>query len=649
MSHLNTATDPSEQGNTDVCWYLKANEARRAPMICDIASRLWQDQAATREGMLRAARMYGALPMMGLSPRLYRQRTLSRGRRLALNVIKSVVNTYVAMVTKDRPKVSFVTAGGDDALQRRAKRLEKFVDGTCYDQSLHQQAYQLARDSALFTFGIVKFFKDMTDPKKPRVGIERTLPWEWLFDDAESADGKPPNVMHVKFMDRRALARAYPKLANAIMHNANGGGFEDIGESVESVSMVEWCVVIEAWHLPTGGAETAVDDEDGGDDHAGRHTIAVCGVEEPLVDEPWTYHRFPAEILYRERPIQGVHGESLADELAPMQVEISRILMSIQRAQMYAVGHWLVEENSNVNTNAIDDVTASIIRYRGTPPQYHAVNTVASDVYAHLDRLWGRAFEVVGVPQMNAAGQKPAGINSGRGLLVYAEVTSTRFKPCYAEYQDFYMRVAQQIIHWAAEIAEDHPEFEVRAPGKMMDAVKWADVHMREEEYVLQMYPTNFLAEEPAAKLSQVETMMNSGIIEDRRAGRRLLNMPDLEEWSSYEDASYENTMEAARLIIEKGEYFGPIGQMDLKDALRWMQMTFLRARVNKVPQDRLDMLDRWCTEAGERIKEMDAEAAAAGGAPGGPGGQPGGFVGAVQHDAQRMAAHAAAQNMVAA
>lgn len=627
----------SDTGNTEVCWWTEDNESRRAEIVCDVAGRLWRDQASTRENMLRAARMYGSLPMMGLSPRLYRQRSMSRGRRLALNIVKSVVNTYVAMVTKDRPKVSFVTSGGDDTIQRRAKKLEKFVDGTCYDQSLHTQAYQVARDSALFTFGIVKFFKDYTNPKKPRVGIERTLPWEWLFDDQEAADGKPPNGYHVKFMDRRALAAdpKYKHLAGEIML-AGGGGFDDVGESLDQVNLVEWCVCIEAWHLPPD-SETP-----------GRHVIAVVGVDTPLVDEEWTYHRFPAEILYRERPIQGVHGESLADELGPIQVEISRMLMSIQRAQMYAVGHWLVEMNAQVNTNAIDDVQASIIRYAGTPPTYHAPQTVAGDVYSHLDRLWGRGFELVGVPQMNAAGQKPAGINSGKGLLVYAEVTSTRFKPCYAEYQDWYMRVAQQIIHLAAEIAEEHPDFTVRAPGKMMDAVKWADVHMREEEYVLAMYPTNKLADDPAARLSQVQEMMNSQMVTPDD-GRRLLDMPDIESLNSYENASYDNVMEAARRIIENGEYFGPIGQMDLKDSLRRMQMIFLKARFDNVPQERLDMLTRWLDAAAEQLKEMAQPPMPGPGlAPGGPSPQPG--MGAeIQHDVQRMRAHQAAQTLVGA
>lgn len=645
-----------EDSTVDVQWWLEENKAQRASIICDIAARIWRDQQPARDGMLRSARMYGNLPMMGLTPKLYRQRTITRGRRLSLNIIKAVVNTYTAMVTKDQPKVSFVTAGGDDELQRKAKKLEKFVDGTAYDQGLKAKSYQVVRDSALFPFGMVKFFKDYSS-KKPRVGIQRTLPWEWLFDDQESADGNPPNGYHVKFCDRRAFAdmvrrgafgeKPNPRLA-ALIEQGTTKGFDDLGESFEQVNLVEWCAVVEAWHLPPD-AQTP-----------GHHSIAVVGVDELVVDEEYKWHRFPCEALYRERPIQGVHGESLAEELAPIQVEISRLLVMIQRAQMYVVGHWLVEENSRINTNAIDDVTASIIRYAGTKPDYYTPQTVAGDVYSHLDRLWNRGFEVIGVPQMMAVGEKPAGLNSGKSIQTYADVTSTRFKPNYAEYQDWYLRVAQQVLHLAAEIEKDYPDFEVRAPGRMMEAVKWADVKLREEEYVLQMYPTNKLADDPAARLSQVQDMLNAGMLSPDD-GRRLLDMPDIESLNSYEQASYDNVMEAARQIIEEGKYFGPVYQMNLEDSIRRMQQVYLKARFDKVREDRLTMLDDWIVEAKAQLKEIKAEEAAMNPAamqqpmpmqqmqPPAPGAADPTMQERIQNDVQRMQAHEAAQQMLGA
>jgi hypothetical protein len=213
------------------------------------------------------------------------------------------------------------------------------------------------------------------------------------------------------------------------------------------------------------------------------------------------------------------------------------------------------------------------------------------------------------------------------------------------------MRLAQQTIHWAAEIAEEHPDFEVRAPGKMMEAVKWGEVHLREEEYVLQMYPTNKLADDPAARLSQVQEMLNAGMLAPDD-GRRLLDMPDIESINSYEQASYDNTMEAARRIIEDGQYFGPVYQMDLKDAIKRMQQVYLKARFDQVSPKKLDQIDQWIQEAKRQLKEIMAEEAAMNPQPPqqpgiGPGMPP--MQERIQSDLQRMQAHQAAQQMLGA
>ena len=338
----------SFQFGQDMCWWAEHNKERRAEIIYDISGRLWRDLQPCRDMMLTAARLYGNLPTLGLSPRLYRQRQVGANRRrLSLNVIKSVVDTYTSLICKDQPKISFVTSGGDWSLQRRAKLLERFTDGTFYDQDMPLQAQQVVRDSALFGIGFVKLYADENDPDDPRVGMERVLPWEVLIDDQEAAYGKPQSMYHVKFVDKRALMAEYPDRRGDIW-TAGSGLFEDLGEGFEGVSMIEWVAVVESWHLPRTTKS--------GD---GRHCISVG--QTLLEDEEWEERKFPFEALYRQRPLQGVWGQSLADELAPLQVEIARLLQLIQRSQMTAVGHWLVEENARINTNAINDVVGSII------------------------------------------------------------------------------------------------------------------------------------------------------------------------------------------------------------------------------------------------------------------------------------------------
>jgi hypothetical protein len=114
--------------------------------------------------------------------------------------------------------------------------------------------------------------------------------------------------------------------------------------------------------------------------------------------------------------------------------------------------------------------------------------------------------------------------------------------------------------------------------------------------------------------------------------------------------------MEAVTRIIERGEYFEPVGQMDLRDSIRRMQMAYLKARFDNVPQDRLDMMVRWVDAAIELQREwMAANAPPAANNNGGP--PPMGpandnsnpLAAHVANDVQRMTAHQAAQQMMGA
>ncbi len=122
--------------------------------------------------------------------------------------------------------------------------------------------------------------------------------------------------------------------------------------------------------------------------------------------------------------------------------------------------------------------------------------------------------------------------------------------------------------------------------------------------------------------------------------------MPDIEAINSYESASYDNVMEAGRRIIEDGEYFGPIGQMNLQDSLRRMQQMFLKARFDRVPQAKLDMMLRWIDDASGQIKEQMAEQQPQGQAA--PPQQPAGNS-RITNDVQRIQAHRAATQLVGA
>ena len=100
--------------------------------------------------------------------------------------------------------------------------------------------------------------------------------------------------------------------------------------------------------------------------------------------------------------------------------------------------------------------------------------------------------------------------------------------------------------------------FYVRAAGKTeMQAVRWADAGgLDDSEFVLKLYPTNALVDDPAARIQQVQDMMTAGIV-DAKAGRRLLDMPDINEFEDYENANYNLTMKILHRIFDGEDFRG--------------------------------------------------------------------------------------------
>jgi hypothetical protein len=621
-----TTSEASQYAARTARWWTAEKPLELAEKMMDVAGHIYRALQPNRLGMATATRLYNNTPILGLTPRLYRHHTpTQKMNRLTYNLVKAVIDTYTALITKDRPKVSLETSGGDWSLQRKAKLVEKFLDGIFYEIDIQELAPLIVQDSALWGMGIVKLYLD-TDGPSPRIRADRVMPLELLVDDQDAFYGKPQTMYHFKYHDRYQLMELYPDLAEQIQV-ASSSSFTDAGNYGTGqdigTQLLDQVVVVEGWHLPS---------HEGAKD--GRHTIAIGQCV--LLDEEWTRDYFPFAILYRQKPVVGIWGMGLADELAPLQVEIGRCMQTIQRSQRLSVGHWLVEQNSEFNTNQLNDVVASVFRYTGVAPTYYTAPAAQPDFYTYLWQIVQKGFESVGISQMAAQSQKPPGLNSGKALLVFADTQSQRFEVCYREYQHWFMGMARQIIDLARDASAIDPKFKVKATGsrQMMKEVRWAEANLDDEEFNLKLYPTNALADDPAARLQQVQDLMNAGVIAPDD-GKRLLDMPDLEALGSLQNSSYDNVMRAYDRIVDDGEYFGPEIYMNLPQSIQIMQQCYLKARLDDVPQDKLDMIERWMSEAKSQLDDLQKQQAAAnpaapppggpGAGPAGPGGPPGG------------------------
>lgn len=529
---------------------------------------------------VRHARLYGNLPILGLHARNYtKMEDHGRGAfpRLALNIVKNMANAATAKIAKSKPRPMFLTSDGSWSQKRRAKGLTKFIEGAFYEGGLYKLGPKIFLDAVVFGTGIMRVCEDLG-----RVRYERILPGELTVDDAEALHGEPRSYYLTRYVDRDVLKELYPDHAGAI-DKANRATASSTWTTDEGADLV---VVREAWHLPSG---PEADD--------GRHVVVIETAT--LIDEAFEDSSPPFVFLRWNERLVGFWGCGLAEELTGIQLEINKTLVKIARIlDLVATPKVFVETGSKVRHSQITNEIGAIINYTGNnPPKVVVHPSLPPELIEHLHMLYSRAYEITGISQLAAQSQKPAGLNSGVALQTYSDIETERFLVVAREYEEFFLEAARQTIRLMRRVAKEERSYLVRYAGsRMLEEIEWADVDIDEDAYVMKCYPTNALATSPAARLSQVQDLLRSQLI-DPDTAMALLDFPDLERAVSLHTAARDDVEMMLEMMIEHGIQQPPEPFMDLQLAIRMTQSAYLRARVDGVPEERLELLRTFMTD----------------------------------------------------
>jgi hypothetical protein len=227
-----------------------------------------------------------------------------------------------------------------------------------------------------------------------------------------------------------------------------------------------------------------------------------------------------------------------------------------------------------------------------------------------IERDKARAFELVGVSQLSVASKKPAGLDSGAALREYNDTEAERFVLVGQAWEDYHLEQAKQIIALAKEIAaEDGDDFDVTVETRgSLEVLKWKEVQLEDDAYVLKMMPTSSLPTTPAARQQTVMDWMQAGWIDPREA-RRLMDMPDLEASNNAEFAAAEDIENCIADILESGTYQTPEPYQDLVYGVKRFQSAYLRAKRMNVPEKRRGLLLRWMDEASAMLQQAQTAA----------------------------------------
>jgi hypothetical protein len=571
--------------NQDYYWYKAKSDVHSS--VFAFVKRLDNEQNYRQADNIRNMRLYGNYEFTAVGAHQRAEPAYATLNRLTLNVVQSMVDTVVSKIGKTKPRPYFLTDDGDFSLQRRAEKLTKFVEGQFYSTDFYDKAQQAFKDACIFGTGAVKIFRDGEEIKCERVFID-----EIMVDDTEAYYGQPRQMHQRKWIHKEVLKAKFPKYAGAIDAAASDSDKVETGRDRRG----DMLLVVESWKLPS--SKKAKD---------GKHTICISN--ETLFEDKYIKDYFPFVFFrWNTKPL-GFFGQGISEQLTGLQIEINKLLKTIQVSMhLVSVPKLYIEAGSKIVTAHLDNKIGGIIKYAGTKPEFGPLGTIPPELFTHLDRLYSRAYEIIGISQLAAQSQKPGGLDSGKALRTFNDLESERFMEVSQRRENGYLDASKIMIDYAKDIAEETGNYAVKCPGSgFLKTINWADVQMEDDQYLMQCFPTNALSQTPSARFKEVQELMEAGLM-DPKDGKRLLDFPDLKAFRSIDDSAVEDIERQIELMLDKQEYQTPEPYQDLEYGIKKMQGAYLKYRAQNAPEEVLELFRQWISDANNLIKQAQTD-----------------------------------------
>jgi hypothetical protein len=535
--------------------------------------------------LLRSARLFGGYGYMsgGRFPT-----SAGAGGPLAMgvrtgprdNIVYSVISTVCSQLLDDgAPGVRFLTSHGDWELQRKSELLEQFTDGLFYQVGFDAESTFCLYDACIFGTGFMKYSVDADN----NILAERIFPSEIMVDIWDGRDRKPRSLYQVGFVDRDVLATRNPEKRKLIMQARPQmpTGFTPI--STNSTNVIPF---VEAWHLPT-----SAEAEDG------RHVLTLAD-ELVIKDEKYSEMDFPFSVIRFEHLPTGYYGMGISELLQGHQLSLN----DANRAEYWSWSQvatprlWM--QTGSLDKNHLNSSLSGIILEGNTPPQVLNWSATHPDFVAWKADIRSNAFQEVGVSQLTSSGVKPAGLNSGEAQRVYADQQHSRFAILSQRWLQFRVDAAKKMIALARHVYTQEGAFEVKVIGKnFVKTVDLKDADIEDDEYRMQALPVNQLPKSVSGRIQTATELLQAGLI-DVDTGRKLMQLPDVDEALDLANAATDNAKRTAYLMLHEGKPCTPDPIQDLAQCVKVITAEALRAIDNDAPPERIKLCRNFLVQA---------------------------------------------------
>jgi hypothetical protein len=431
------------------------------------------------------------------------------------NVIREAVDTMHARISKGRPNVQIVPSGADWQLTDRAEKLSTWLDGEFERVDMHELTSDALHDACVYGTGCIKSIVDAAG--RPSAQL--------IYRGHLSVDPKEERMRCVKtlyqtaYVDRTALAEQYPHAREAIADLDEAtidpeDEAHDVTEGADDIVCVH-----EAWRLGSG-------------DKPGRWVVVAGDVV--LLDEEWAPEKwFPFSFIKYSRNPRGFWGIGLPERLCGGQADLNALCTKITESYRHWVPWMFVWEENLVSADQFTNAVGTIHTIAGTKPPFILQSQAIGQDFNNRES-W-RAQQMLnseGISALAARSEKPAGLNSGKALIVHQDVESERHIVFARAFEQLHVDVAKQHLCRAEEIASgegDHKD-KLRAMGgqETLDVVHYDEARMDADQYRARAQPVSSFSRSLAGKLQELDVLMDRQLITDPDEAREILDMADL-------------------------------------------------------------------------------------------------------------------------
>lgn len=424
-----------------------------------------------------------------------------------INVIKSVIDTLVSKLANQKVRPYLNPVNGLFSTRKIAKQAQQYFDIVYDKEHVQEKVSKAYRNACIFGIGYLFY-----NPFTKTIDVPGT--WQVGICNTEKGYGKPTKLL---IEDRNFPITQLGNYGIKEKYTSEYVNFKLFFDTIE-------------------------------------HKMYVLINGKKVKEEKYEGDYIPVVEVYNTVPIFGTRTISIVDELDGIQTNIDLINQKISTAAQLTPGNvTYVQAGSNLNATDISNRTGMAYTVKMGPGQNQL--PVVNVTPAPFDPMWQslldsyvkQAYEIVGVSQLSAQSQKPAGLDSGVALQTLSDIESDRFMVQLQGYTNAFVDLANLII-------------EVNTDGsilpKSVDTAEysWEDIRKQKDLFKVQFSAMSILSKDPQTKLQQIMQLTQIGLITTDKLAT-YLDSPDLEDVYRGASAIKDAIDATISNAIEKDEY----------------------------------------------------------------------------------------------